>query len=428
MSEMNEFAERILTLDPSRVVNAVGEILADPAANRTGAIALFAIATLLVLITFAVVLLFVMGGKPDDEEAADDAHEGAVAGDTEPVAEVVPVVAPLPLTPRQRLVRRAVSAVVFAGILAVTWLALGVATSQEGMCQSCHAGDPHDALARPVQADRTAHKSVTCVDCHEDGSLTGPYGFATAGRALHFARGFELTKIDEYGTITSRSCTKCHERVESVTVTSKSLGVKMSHKEPIAAGASCIDCHTPEQGIASGSIGGMTRCLPCHNGKDAFATCEECHVRDVSVASSGRTTPAVSKPRQLVPRPDCGGCHDQARSCDPCHGTRMPHTAGFMTGGHARPAVQTYWSGDGTMCFKCHTDERRSCGQCHSGRFWSHGKGWARNHQSDVWDGRGCDNCHYATRGVLVGRNFCANCHEVPEPSTKDQTATGQSQ
>ncbi len=106
-----------------------------------------------------------------------------------------------------------------------------------------------------------------------------------------------------------------------------------------------------------------------------------------------------------------GGCHNEKKNCDPCHGIRMPHTTEFMAHAHARAAAVDLWYNGGKACGRCHTASTPSV---HAVPYVVDGQG-ARRH---LGNGRtvteapalqGCDSCHlqyayHRHEGLLQGR------------------------
>jgi hypothetical protein len=208
--------------------------------------------------------------------------------------------------------------------------------------------------------------------------------------------------------VDSRSCAACHQKELQAVITTAG-GVRMSHAEPYAAGFVCTSCH-PASGHSRARLHSMSPCLVCHDGMTTSDTCLTCHVTEplASVASSSATTNtlgsgAVIYPLVAVPT-QCGGCHDQARQCDACHGLRMPHSDAFLKGGHAAAAS---FQGK-QLCWKCH--QATACLRCH-GPFTSHPTGWRTGHQNYPWNSQGC-GCH-RPQGQTSG---CYLCHSPNAP------------
>ena len=226
-------------------------------------------------------------------------------------------------------------------------------------------------------------------------------------RVLHLtlSTGSSQTQLD-YGQVTAAACRRCHSSALAGVTENTTRGLKISHAEPMAAAATCTDCHTLRGGVVSAHNVGMKLCLRCHNDKTASSKCKTCHDEKASVAARARTTAFQAEQIEEV---RCGGCHVQKRDCDPCHGLRMPHTTAFMAGAHARAAVVDFWYNDGKLCSRCHTATRRPCQQCHSSLIGkAHGRSMI-NHSTAT--ATSCNTCHgqYAT---FATRDFCKDvCH-----------------
>ena len=202
------------------------------------------------------------------------------------------------------------------------------------------------------------------MSCHEPGGVIGRYVTGVPLRLLHSATASTgAGNAGDYGQATTRACTSCHAAALAGTTTNAERGLKMSHAEPLAASASCIDCHTMRNGIVSVHNAGMKPCLRCHDDVKASSACTTCHEGTVAAAARARTTSFQSVQISEV---TCGGCHNEKRDCDTCHGIRMPHTTKFMAGAHARAAAVDIWYNGGATCRRCHTATRRPCTKCHS--------------------------------------------------------------
>src|SRR5574340_24698 len=238
------------------------------------------------------------------------------------------------------------------GLAWSTWLAvtvaalfvIGVAVGWTTTASAvCTAGQQSTAHSETVDAGGTdPHRGVPCVRCHESSGLLGLVTIEVPGRFAHMVAGASTeSSSTPYGTVVSASCCRCHRATLRKTVEDADRGIRMSHRAPPTAGAECRDCHTLATGVVSKVTVGMSPCLRCHNGQAESAKCSVCHFKDVGAAARSRRNPAEMKGRILVPTPDCGGCHDQAKQCDPCHGgVRMPHSDLFMWWGHARQGVE----------------------------------------------------------------------------------------
>lgn len=378
-------------------------IIQDPTSNLTAAVLLLAALTLAVLIIIVALLLAVTrtpvarrgSGKTKAANRPADEYEYP-----ELSAELAPRLPGDP-APRKRrsatwLVGRSGSWVI--ALLVVLGIASGyVVTSTEGYCRdACHGGD-----AAMTDAARGVHNKVACVSCHEDAAPLG-IGGALVQRTAHMvAQG--VPGIQVYAApVASRRCLACHATVSSRLVQTTG-GARMSHREPLAAGMACRDCHGEVGHTRVIPAVGMAKCVRCHDGKTAAAKCRSCHTTDTGHASAAAGASRGFPRVQLGPVRECGGCHDQT-SCDACHGLRLPHPTEFMQWRHARDAA----FGRKQLCYRCHTFS--DCGVCHMG-FGTHGTDWPALHKRS--QPRATCSCHWLKlpEQARTSGGFCAVCH-----------------
>lgn len=301
-----------------------------------------------------------------------------------------------------------VSAATF--VLVAIWVAAGVSTGTDEACLSCHSNSVHATQVGDP------HRSVDCVRCHEPGGVVAASTLNVPERVEHYVTGGTRGTVPPYGVPSMSGCRTCHESVLSSVVTDPQRGLKVSHTEPLAAGAECLDCHKPNAGAVTAETVGMQPCLRCHDDVSAPSKCATCHLSDpANTAAKSKKRPA-SYAQRLVPAPDCGGCHSTA-SCDSCHRVKMPHTPEFKTTGHAREAAVELWKDGGQKCRQCHTETRRPCTRCHEMPFLAHGPQFKEGHKSASWSG-GC-TCHNR-RAPIRGRTFCLACHETKPRNAVD--------
>lgn len=374
------------------VLDRLWTLLVDPTSNLSGAFTLYGIITLLILILLVVAMIFIMG-TPEDEDVVAGETQAAVAREKR---------APRPrvaLSPRARVVRLAIIAVLLAG----TWVLAGFTTSSNAVCVSCHTDSSHAS----ADASRDPHAKTACVACHEPGGTAARFVLNLPGRITHFVEALAGdTPAEGYGLATRAACTACHRKDIASTTTNADLGVKMSHAEPLATSVRCVDCHRLSAGIVSTHNAGMDPCLKCHDSKKASASCDTCHDKKVAAAARSRTT---SMTADQITDLKCGACHDEKKECDTCHGTRMPHSKEFMAYAHARAAAADFWYNGGKGCAVCHTATRRPCTKCHTAQLGhAHSGSLAAGHKNA--QPTGC-SCHsqwaYSTQ-----RDFCKDlCH-----------------
>jgi len=387
-----------------RLPDQIMTLLTDPGSNLTAAFVLYAIIGLVLLIVLVGIIMFLMS-LPEDEDAQAAAAASGAAGEGAAGAGATKGAAAKRKQRAPRTARSiAISALVVAAIGLAVWVTAGYTTSSSAVCEGCHVETSH---SRAVEA-QDPHSDTDCASCHEAGGIVAKSTIGLPSRILHFVDGWsESSYQSDYGRVTQSACYSCHKQDIRRTTTNAERGLKMSHDEPLAASATCLDCHTPSGGVVGPHNAGMSPCMRCHNAKLASSECATCHVKSGAAAASAPTN-ALAK--EQIPDVNCGGCHDEKKECDPCHGLRMPHTKQFMASFHARAGVVNYWFEDGRTCGKCHTAQRRPCTRCHTPSLGNgHPKNFAQNHPQA--SGPQCDNCH-VRMAPLLPRDFCVDmCH-----------------
>jgi len=393
-----------------QVIQSVPDVIRNPAANPLQAVILLGIAILIVLIVLMSAILLLMR-SPDIKE--------------EPLSEdqLLTVEEQRETTAAERSQRRLAWLTTTCIIILVgttVWVAAGITTTSPEVCTSCHSNTAHEAAKR-----EDPHANVECVYCHEGGGAFARATVNVVPRIQHVVLARTRPGLaSSFGTpVASDKCYSCHRATMSGVFYDEELGVKVSHKEPLAAGAQCVDCHALRSGAVTAATVGMAPCLRCHDGVKAKAECSVCHTGDPSRAIRPSVGPTEMASVQ-VPNPQCGGCHKDMTKCDNCHGIRMPHSVGFKLYYHARPAAIAIWSGKAQMCSKCHYSGHNACQRagCHVGVFPSHpSPTWRTVHGLTSWDdsARTCGGCHYWNPYDHDGMNFCAVCHTARPQGSK---------
>lgn len=389
MAELGRTLQQLL----SRIVT----LFVDPTSNLSAAFTLYGIIALAVLILLIIAIMFIMSTPDEDEiEGADRPATAVAEGPHAPRSR-----APRPpATPRTIWMRVGVTVALLLGLLVVT----GISTAQRALCLGCHTASPHAA----ADTKRDTHAKASCVSCHEPAGPVGRYSSAVPGRVTHIIKalvGADAT--GDYGSVTRAACSNCHSRdIEKATLNSD-LGLKMSHTEPMETSIRCVDCHKLSGGVVSVHNAGMDPCLRCHDAKTASSDCTTCHDKQVAAAARSRTT---SMTAEQITDVKCGGCHNEKKSCDPCHGTRMPHTREFMAYAHARAGAVDFWYNDGKGCAVCHTSTRRPCTKCH-GQLLGHGHPASNGKTHVTAVSQSCNTCHQEW-ALSPQRDFCKDiCH-----------------
>jgi len=380
-------------------------LLVDPSSNLTAALILYGIiaAGLLILVLLAIMWLISLPDEDEDQlefSGAGVPPELRTSAAEKPKAEPKPKVK-LPKTTRSL----AIGMVVFALVVVVVWVTAGFTTSTDAVCISCHADSPHTEAPKGQP-----HANTSCVACHEPGGMLGRAVVNVPSRIAHFVEGWAPGQsLVAYGSVSQSACSRCHGAEIAGTTTNAQTGIRMSHVEPLAASATCIDCHQMRDGVVSSHNAGMNPCLRCHDSKIASAACVTCHDKKAAAAARARTT---SFQDVQVPEVKCGGCHNEKTECDSCHGTRLPHTKQFMAGAHARAGAVNFWYEGGKTCARCHSAVRRPCTKCHTELLGkAHGPSMAASHRTG--NSAACNACHQRFAPV-ESRDFCRDvCHSA---------------
>lgn len=413
-------------LDWSSVSQSLSEIIADPASNLTAAVLLVGIASVLLLIPIILVLFFLTRADEDADDMSDDegfSDSDEESSESESEAEVATTVSEseeshadeMATQPRRRItlppaLRKTllVAAGIAVPLLVVGSLAGGyVLSAQNGYCTSCHV-EQAPVVAQPASSTAETvtvpvHEGVRCTSCHEESQAWGFIGnsFSRARHLVAFALG---KRSSGGGQVPSSRCVNCHERAMSLITQDESRGLLMSHKEPLAAGVACRDCHADSGHSTAAGGPRMSICLTCHDGEKVSSDCKTCHTKEPALATNERRSFAANA---RVTRQDCTGCHD-LKKCDACHGLRLPHDQTFLKYGHSRIAAF-----DGKkLCWRCHV--LADCSKCHevaTGRVWGHAQNWKEQHKV-IPDGvlAGC-GCHGRSPYVQRKQDYCLQCH-----------------
>jgi len=407
------------SIDPNRVWERILELVRDPSSNLVASLLVLAAAIIVVLMIVSIVIAAVSSWSSrqqrlrDIEElealryylsvlAPDESEEDLGLREPE---QPVTVIVTEPMAVQEWLLWLAAFAF-FGLVLAV---ALGATTASSSVCVACHVDTPHTAAVKAGGTD--AHAHVTCVGCHES---SGPLGSATIEvpqRIAHFVNGVQTKPgPTQYGYVASSACYRCHRAIVRKTTVDSARGVRMAHRQPLDAGAQCLDCHTLATGVVSKVTVGMSSCLRCHDGKKQSTECSLCHIKDFSAATALHVNPADLKGQPLIATPDCGACHNMVKQCDPCHGgVRMPHSDLFKWWGHARKGAEDIWNTGGKECARCHYAGRRPCTKCHEFFPGHPSPAFAKLHAQTNSVGA-CTPCH-DRKAYVATRNFCDLCH-----------------
>lgn len=296
-------------------------------------------------------------------------------------------------------------AIMAGALLFCTLLLTSFQSRSPKFCMKCHVNN--DVYKTWVKSD---HKKVACNQCHQSAGILGYTEYMVRG----------LSNLSSYASrswpepiktvINDNTCLSCHE--ESISKVFESKGIRVSHKEILESGAKCSDCHAAtghEKVTSPVKRPQKSQCLKCHDGKQASAKCQTCHVQDI--ARSARMEKRTYSKAQTSQLTTCRGCHTikTQNNCKSCMGFEMPHPEGwapdpdvpaaFRT--KAKPIHSAIAFKNFEKCMKCHSTTQ-FCNRCH--RFpaedkRNHGPQWLVEHQKQ-------------------GKNPSCGCHR-PTPSTE---------
>ena len=210
-------------------------------------------------------------------------------------------------------------------------------------CNYCHPN--LDAfMPGPLIFAHSAHleRNYKCTVCHPTFGHTADGATKPEMLSCYRCHGLEHSS---QGLVADDSCFKCHPKsFDLVPQNHTKSFVQGKHKKMATADpAYCAMCHK------------SSFCVKCHTGK--------------SDSPNAPAKPVVPKdhlkadwkvkhgPLYLGGKGACGSCHD-AKSCQRCHKTVMPHPTGWIENHRPARGVST------DDCNVCHTD-RATCQSCH---------------------------------------------------------------
>lgn len=383
------------------------EIAKKPSSNPPAAAVLLLIAvTVVAMIGLSVIYFFANASDEDEYEYEEVAYDedGHEVGRTALIAGAVaaPVVAEKKAPRAKDPLRHYTLFLAAVGVALLLLVVTGFSTQQSSVCLSCHADTPHTE-----QSSSDAHSAVACTRCHEGSGVFGRLTAAVPIRVAHIVSGMvNASSTVDYGVAPARACENCHGDVAKSTLVLPERALRISHKEPLEAGADCLDCHRLDgnEKMAKATAG-MEPCRRCHDDVITSADCSVCHTGDVSRAVVARHSSSKKNASKLVPNPGCYGCHD-TKKCDACHGVRLPHPADW-TRTHMKAAARDLWNNGGRKCYSCHAAGKRSCQRagCHIMDMPQHGPDWKTKHATE----NGCDAwCHNRQKNF---KSTCDMCH-----------------
>jgi len=317
------------------------------------------------------------------------------------------------LTPAQLLARR----IVLGTVIAVAFSAISYFSFFPRSCASCHE------IKKQYDSWRTStHARVNCIHCH---SKPGVLGYLSTGVRALTHLGVHAGLIAKQGTVyyEPSSCFTCHEYIVDHIAEGT---VRTRHKDFIESDWSCSRCHKGV-GHKVQRVFSMRYCLECHDGKQATAKCEDCHLKDIHLARLKKEVPEEAPKVSAGPIRCYNVCHPKEVDalCTPCHGVEMPHPREFI----ARHAQYSY--NNPALCVRCHEERgattARQCG-CHPPEDTMHGtyESWFILHRTQARAGDPSTNClcHYS---AFAARDICDFCHLEGSPLRRWQQQAQQS-
>lgn len=289
-------------------------------------------------------------------------------------------------------------------------LALGaifdVGTSAPRLCASCHEMAP-----RSASWDRSAHRVVACVDCHQSPTRWYQYPTRLSDRVAllsrdmqaHFSGAYAAAVVDGpvegSRPIGDEVCLQCHDPSRKAT---SGYRILIDHVEHARRNGSCVSCHVrtahPEES-RGGPLSLMGQCYTCHGTAEqpeASAECGMCHPADYEPEPASHATSEWARAHGDTWEVDaglCDMCHEQTY-CDDCHGIEMPHPDRWAEGeqGHAVIAET-----DPSSCDTCHEGGSQLCSMCHHTSFEPLTGTWVQQHPAESRE---------------EGASYCLECHE----------------
>ncbi|WP_079906837.1 hypothetical protein [Carboxydocella sp. JDF658] len=331
----------------------------------------------------------------------------------------------------------------FILILVIT-LVLSFATTYElqklvapKLCSSCHEGL---SVAQAMQKGN--HTRFKCEQCHRETGI---------GISLIPKTNIIPDSVQGKIPVDKEICLECHA-IENRQVTPR-IPIKVPHKEHLAKGIQCVQCHIgvvhgqrPSRGAGVVTFKGpaMPTCIKCHLERGVPTNCSWCHLQDLKPQSHQDRNKWVWKGEHgLMAQKDVGVCEmchaytkdravnmgnnnkpaEFARSnafCSGCHINKPPSHTEIWPIVHKQQAIPNR-----AACLVCHNEnkpdpseritQRIYCFKCHKprdgiqGNITNHPTNWRKLHPNvvksiGIVEGK-CFNCHAS--------NHCAKCHRA---------------
>ncbi|HZD59111.1 MAG TPA: cytochrome c3 family protein, partial [Anaerolineae bacterium] len=244
-----------------------------------------------------------------------------------------------------RSLREVLVSLIVIGSLAAIAIGYGFDyVGQPDICINCHKDKKQSSKMV------AKHKGIKCIRCHQKPGLAGYVvnKFDYARWVLSYVSGSYLTPLQ--ASVDNGACLRCHREVSTKTV--NRYNIRVSHKEFLATGTQCVECHAnaPHRIANNAKRITMNKCISCHNNKKVSSECTLCHPNQAD--TNMRTASREFTKFDVKPLSHCRNCHPPAlwkNECIRCHGLEMPHPPGWAEGSHARLAFENR-----ALCDKCH--------------------------------------------------------------------------
>jgi len=247
-------------------------------------------------------------------------------------------------------------------LVGIFWLWSSVIVPQTALRTSV-CGACHQTRREYKSWAKSNHKNIGCLKCHSQPGIGGL--IITQLNALSNLAGyFKGREVNEISGVSNDACLSCHNDI--LYDTTKARGIRISHRDIIAAGYRCSECHGETGHLLSipsdRMAPSMDKCFNCHSAKK-IKKCSFCHTRKISGAPLKTATGGIiahdkkwSKLHGAVKQNICVACHKK-QWCQKCHSIDLPH-ADDWPGEHGKTALT-----QSNACKTCH--KQIFCDSCH---------------------------------------------------------------
>lgn len=323
-----------------------------------------------------------------------------------------------------------VAAALAIGLFGLLWMnsaGAGAATTLPSkellVCGTCHS------MEKEVQSwQNTAHKNLTCLECHREGDVNWVRHELEDKNSEMAAKLSQKTAVPIGLKVPDERCLECHatqldalrKDVVPAPVSGKgtlpnqgkAMTVKAAHAVHLdKAKLTCVQCHTDsahgtnKPGTTAYRDAMHNQCLECHTQKKVTisvtgsTSCTACHASAAAVA-----------PENHKNKDQWTASHGKTaanKSCGECH---LSDTAGAHTKLSSATAFPTK-AGD-------------TCAACHSGVPMPHPKDYLAVHGTASLSAKSgtCEACHTAEKNPVkptpehAKPGYCLDCHLQPMP------------